>query len=41
MYKIALVKLINYILWAMEHQKVTVIVTIALSVSFETVDHES
>ena len=36
----ALVKIINDILWAMEHQKILSLVCIDLSVAFGTVDHE-
>ena len=35
-----LVKLVNDILWAMEHQKILSLVCIDLSAAFDTVDHE-
>ena len=35
----ALTKIVNDILWAMEHQKVTPLVAIDLSTAFDTVDH--
>ena len=35
----ALAKIVNDILWAMEHQKVTSLVAIDLSAAFDTVDH--
>ena len=36
----ALAKIVNDILWAMEHQKVTSLVAIDLSVAFDMVDHD-
>ena len=36
----ALTKIVNDILWAMEHQKVTPLVAFDLSVAFDTVDHD-
>ena len=36
----ALTKIVNDILWAMEHQKVTSLVAIDLSAAFNTVDHD-
>ena len=36
----AMVKLINDILWAMEHQEVTAVMAIYLSAAFDIVDHE-
>ena len=36
----ALTKIVNDILWAMEHQKVTSLVAIDLSAAFGTVDHD-
>ena len=36
----ALAKIVNDILWAMEHQKITSLVTINLSAAFDTVDHD-
>ena len=38
--KTALAKIVNDILWAMEHQKVTSLVAIDLSMAFDTVDHD-
>ena len=35
----ALAKIVNDILWAMEHQKITSLVAIDLSMAFDTVDH--
>ena len=36
----ALTKIVNDILWAMEHQKITPLVAIDLSAAFDTVDHD-
>ena len=36
----ALIKLMNDLLWAMEHQKVTAVMAIDLSAAFDTVDHD-
>ena len=36
----ALAKIVNDILWAMEHQKLLPLVAIDLSVAFDTVDHD-
>ena len=38
--KTVLVKIMNDILWAMEHQKILSLVCIDLSAAFNTVDHE-
>ena len=38
--EMALIKIINDCLWAMENQMVTVLVAIDLSTAFDTVDHE-
>ena len=37
--KMALLKIVNDCLWNMENQKVTTIIAIDLSVTFDTVDH--
>ena len=38
--KTALIKIVNDILWAMEHKNITILVTIVLSAAFDTVDHK-
>ena len=36
----ALLKIVNDILWSMEHQKITALICMDLSAAFDTVDHE-
>ena len=38
-YETALLKILNDLLWSMEHKKVSVLTFLDLSVAFDTVDH--
>ena len=35
-----MIKIVNNILWAMEHKNITILVIIDLSAAFDTVDHK-